>query len=287
MCMTRIAVLMTCHNRKETTVSCLDTLTNQEVTDNIRLKVYLVDAGSTDGTARAIQERFPDVHIISRDCSLYWCGGTRVAFGEAMKEDYDYYLWLNDDTMLFPDAISALLRTATQIKAQDGRVGIVVGSTCDPDTGKPTYGGRVRVNRWRPLALRSVEPSDEPLPCDTMNGNCVLIPREVAQLVGNLSADFTHSMGDVDYGLRARAKGISLWVAPGYVGECRRNRPNQWAASDTPFEERLKLLRSPKGMPPREWVAYAKRHAGIQWPLYWVQLHMRVFFPGLWKWLGK
>lgn len=44
-----LAVLMTCHNRRETTLKCLNTLYNQEGATNIDMAVYLVDDGSTDG----------------------------------------------------------------------------------------------------------------------------------------------------------------------------------------------------------------------------------------------
>lgn len=131
---------------------------------------------------------------------------------------------------------------------------------------------------------RPVEPSGKLQRCDTMNGNCVLIPREVAQSVGNISPEFTHKIGDMDYGLRARAKGFPLWVAPTYIGECSRNPPPLWVNPEAPLKTRLKVLRSPKGLSPAEWIVYARRHAGIRWPLYWLTLYMRALLPGLWRW---
>ena len=97
----QIAALMTCHNRKDTTLACLRELMSQAgVNDTVKLQIYLIDAGSTDGTIEAIQEHFPDIHLIRSDSGLFWCGGMRVAFDEAMKGDHDYFLWLNDDTVL-------------------------------------------------------------------------------------------------------------------------------------------------------------------------------------------
>ena len=43
-------------------------------------------------------ERHPDVRLLRGNGQLYWNGGMRRAFGEAMAADYDYYLWMNDDT---------------------------------------------------------------------------------------------------------------------------------------------------------------------------------------------
>ena len=94
----RIAVLMTCHNRRVTTLKCLDAIEAQKDLGNISLQVYLVDDGCTDGTSEAIGAAHPDVTILAGDGSLYWAGGMRMAWKFAMQEDYDYYLWLNDDT---------------------------------------------------------------------------------------------------------------------------------------------------------------------------------------------
>ena len=46
-----ISVLMTCHNRRELTLKCLGLLLSQIGED---ARVYLVDDGSTDGTAVAV-----------------------------------------------------------------------------------------------------------------------------------------------------------------------------------------------------------------------------------------
>jgi GT2 family glycosyltransferase len=59
--------------------------------------------------------------------------------------------------------------------------------------------------------------------CDTMHGKCVLIPRSVVQIVGNLDPAFVHYIGDWDYGLRTRQEGCTVWIAPGYLGTCSLN----------------------------------------------------------------
>ena len=199
----QIAALMTCHNRKDTILACLRELMSQAgVNDTVKLQIYLIDAGSTDGTIEAIQEHFPDIHLIRSDSGLFWCGGMRVAFDEAMKGDHDYFLWLNDDTILLHNALQTLLDTERELRQQEGKAGIIVGSTQDPKTGQCTYGGIVRQSKWRPLVHRLLEPSGKPQRCLTMNGNCVLIAREVVESVGNLSPEFTHAIDDNDYGLR-------------------------------------------------------------------------------------
>jgi GT2 family glycosyltransferase len=71
----KIAVLMTCYNRRDTTLACLRALMNQVEIQEVKLQVYLVDAGSNDGTAEAIEDQYPDIRLIRRDNTLFWCGG--------------------------------------------------------------------------------------------------------------------------------------------------------------------------------------------------------------------
>lgn len=139
------------------------------------------------------------------------------------------------------------------------------------------------MNKWRPIKFAPLLPSEKPQVCDTMNGNIVLVPRKVAAELGNLSQEFSHIMGDTDYGLRARDKGFLIWIVPGYVGTCKRNPIPAWLDPATPLRTRLKVLHSPKGMPPREWTYFTRRHVGLCWPLYILSLYFRVLFPRLRK----
>lgn len=264
----KVAVLITCHDRKTKTLACLERIfaQNRELAAGGRLEIraFLVDDGCTDGTAEAVRERFPRVHVIRGDGQLYWCGGMRLAFEAAFdaEEDYSFYLWLNDDTFLYDDATSRLLATYRGL-AGDGREdGIVVGSVLDPGTRKLSYGGLQRL--WPLPFTRRVRPGDTPRGCSTMNGNCVLIPHSVAVRVGNVDPALTHLRGDVDYGLRASKLGFEVWVAPGFYGECEPNEAAGWRAPGLSLRERFSFLRHPK-YAFEEKVLIARRHYGPLW----------------------
>jgi|MTBAKSStandDraft_1061840.scaffolds.fasta_scaffold34749_2 GT2 family glycosyltransferase len=284
----RIAVLMTCHNRRETTLSCLEALYEQELPENFFLEVYLVDDGSIDGTGEAVREKYSNIHVLQGDGSLYWCGGMRFAWTVAMKENYDAYLWLNDDTKLLPGAIKTILATKREVRLKKGRYGIIVGSCRDPETGKHTYGGRLKRNRYSRIADQPLLPDKRILPCDTMNGNIVLIPAEVCGKLGNLSPEFTHALGDIDYGMRACRAGVPIWIAPGYLGECKHNsKIRPWTNPEVSLTERWKNLCSPLGLPPRQWYVYTKRHFGWVWPFHFIKPLIRVLFPSPWTWKNR
>lgn len=273
----RLAALMAAHNRRDKTLACLRALYANQLPAGVRLDVILVDDGSTDGTAAAVRQEFSNVEIIEGNGQLYWNRGMHRAFGRAMEIGFDAYLWLNDDTYLYPDAVLRLLATCTELRARRGRGIIVVGSAQQAVDGQTTYGGVRRLSEWRRLKFELVEPREGPVQCETMNGNCVLIPHEVAAAVGNLDARFAHAMGDTDYGLRAGRMGIEPWLAAGHVGTCEKN-PGKNTFNDPSLSVgmRWRRMMQPTGLPPASWLVFTRKHAGRLWPLFFVWPYLRV-----------
>ncbi len=272
----RLAVLMTCYNRKQTTLKCLQTLAANTGLEEIELSVVLVDDGSTDGTAEAVKAQFPWVQVDVGSSNLFWCRGMHKACEIALQGGYDYYVWLNDDTLLYPDAVSRLLACEQKLRLDHSAPVIVVGSSVDEKTGMLTYGGEMRVGR-RNIRFRKVEMAEFPKRCDSMNGNIVLISAQAMGVVGNLDPAFEHAMGDTDYALRANRLGVSVWTAPGIFGECSHNSvPGTFIDSNLPLRQRWKAMMGRKGLPWRSWLVMTRRHCGWLWPVYFLRPYVRV-----------
>ena len=285
----KIAALLTCHNRKNETIRCLRTLLDSWLPDDVELDVFLVDAGSTDCTSETVHGMFPGINIIQGTSGLYWSGGMRLAWETATPGEYDFYLWLNADTTLNPEALQVLLQTHSDVSIGDQRHAIIVGSVCDHNSGALTYGGvEIAGGRFGFLRFKPVPPKlDTPVLCDTFNGNVVLVPHEVTLLLGSISAEFTHGIGDYDYGLRAKKQNVKAWVASGYLGKCKRNEFHRSLRdSSLSVQERLAKMSLPTALPPaKEWMIFTRRHAGWLWPIYWARTSIRVAIPRLWIWL--
>ncbi|GGD03526.1 glycosyltransferase family 2 protein [Hyunsoonleella pacifica] len=273
--MSKIAVLLTCFNRVNKTLSCLENLFTS-IPDNTSLEVYLVDDGSTDGTGASVREQFPRVNVIQGTGSLYWNGGMHLAWKTASKHDkYDYYILLNDDTFLYPDALQEMLESALE---EDNNV-VVCGAFKSEKTGAFTYGGQTK--KGHPII-----PNGTIQECHNINGNCLLVPKKVYDLVGNLDPIFPHAIGDFDYGHRALAKGFKLITTKRYLGSCESNDYlPKWCYSHVPFKERLKALYSPLGNShPKYYFIYTKRHFGLGLALkHLLSIHLRLLIPNLWK----
>lgn len=280
-----LCALLTCFNRRDKTLDCLRALAASTGLRDVQVHAVLVDDGSTDGTARAVAAEFPWVRVVRvdpADGALFWCRGMHRAFAAAIETGFDHYLWLNDDTMLAPDALARLLATGAALRRRQGAAVIVVGSTVDAETGVVTYGGERRPSRWHPLRVERLQPLAVAQRCDSMTGNIVLIPADVALRVGNIDPVFEHSMGDTDYALRARRRGVQVWVDAGTHGTCSDNSPlGTWCDTTQPLRARWRDMMTRKGLPWRSWLVLTRRHAGPLWPIHFASPYVNVIAQGL------
>ncbi|MFC1773654.1 glycosyltransferase family 2 protein [Pseudomonadota bacterium] len=278
-----LAVITACHNRREQTLACLDALSEQSVAAKIAVEAYLMDDGSTDGTPEAVRDRFPDVHILHGDGSLFWNRGMYTAFAAAIDKGFDFYLWLNDDSHLYHDALEVLLTTHTKLVAEGHGCAIIGSAMQDPATKKFTYGGVKRhKSRWGRVKLERIAPGNEPAQCDASNGNCVLIPADVVSKVGNLDPVYLHRWGDHDYCFRALKYGCSVWLAPGYLGTCKDNPiEGTWEDISLPMMDRIRRLNSPRGLDLHDYAIYMKRHRGPWWPAHLIWPYLKIILQSI------
>ena len=202
--MMKIAVLITCHNRRDTTIRCLRSLLPQLTVDD---SLFIVDDGSTDGTESAIKGLLyaasSMVKIISGDGSLFWAKGMNLAWNMAVTADcrYDFYLWLNDDVVLQNDAITGL---TNDWKLTGDSFSVIVGACASDETLKHSSYGATNGSDER-IIPNGVGPRSA---SGWFNGNVVLVPHRTFLSIGMISPDYSHGRADYDYAERLRSLDI-------------------------------------------------------------------------------
>lgn len=250
-----IAVLITCFNRKQLTLNCLHNLYNQ----GYIISVYLVDDGSSDGTSDSIKCLFPDVNLILGNGDLFWNRGMHLAWEIASASNYDFYIWLNDDTVLFDNAFDNIFNVSFKMNNKS----IICGAIKAIDDDLFTYGGKDK-------NLNPVLPNNKNDEICFLNGNFVLIPSYVFKKVGNLDSFFHHDLGDYDYGLRARKIGLKIYTTEVFVGSCDRNVSlnTKGRKSNLNLIERFRRLYSPFGFHPIQQFVFHFRHSNSFYAFY-------------------
>ena len=211
----RVAVLIACHNRVAMTIRSLTALA--QAADGIDYDVFIVDDGSTDGTTEVVRTSFPHSHVIQGNGKLFWAKSMRLAWEVAAAHcDYDHYLWLNDDLILKPRSINDALVDQQRLK------GVVVGACSeDPSESTCSYGATDANDKL-------IIPSGKPQMANGwLNGNFVLIPRDIFKKVGYISNDYAHARADYDYAERLKKIGAPFYCSSHYVGICHNDSMKQ------------------------------------------------------------
>jgi len=279
-----IAILITSHNRKNKTLQCLRALYAQKELANIfNIEVFLVNDGSTDNTAIEVKLNFPNVNIIDGNGSLFWAGGMRKAWREAIKTGiaFDYFLLLNDDTILYENTIINLLKDYSLL---DNKNSLLTAPTADPILKNISYGGsKIIRNGFSQYSLMKPNNSSPQL-CNLANANILLVPFSVFKKIGILSDKYTHGIADFDYSLRANKNNIPTYLASQSGGTCENDHGNNWKSSNSSsLKERIDYLYSPKGLAYHEYLHYIKTHFPLEYPIALTKLWLKTLFPIFWE----
>jgi GT2 family glycosyltransferase len=222
-----LAVLVLSFNKREHTLRCLESVAHLEYAPR---EVIVVDNGSSDGSAAAISQHFPQVHLVRSRTNLGAAGGRNLGIRWAGEHlSYRYLLFLDDDTVVDPRLAGELVavlrrhpdaglatpkayRTGSDaILASAGGMRVRLGSGSITDIGA---GQRDRGQFAAPVAV------------DACVGFAVLGRREALERVGGFDDRYNpYGWEEVDLSLRIRELGYLIRYAPGAV--C-------WHAGGTP-----------------------------------------------------
>lgn len=110
---------MVTYNRCKLLEECLNALLEQDY-DNFT--VFLIDNASTDDTRSMVEEKFQDKRLryYNTGANLGGAGGFNYGMRIAASEQCDYVWAMDDDTIVQPDSLKALVRYAARLKDDFG-----------------------------------------------------------------------------------------------------------------------------------------------------------------------
>jgi|RhiMetdeSRZDD1v2_1073273.scaffolds.fasta_scaffold15181_5 GT2 family glycosyltransferase len=201
-----IEVVIPVHNRCVITLRCLELLAKQT---NVEFAVTVVDDGSSDGTSKAIREKFPTVDVLQGDGSLWWAGATNLGIRHVLQRDAatSYILILNDDVEFDSDYLACMERQA--LANPDCLIGSLAVYGEDP--ARVFWCGEAASYRQCRYGYINRDDLSGCVSAVALPGRGMLVPTAVFKDIDLFdNKAFPQYAADFDFSLRARKAGYKL-----------------------------------------------------------------------------
>jgi GT2 family glycosyltransferase len=215
-----LSVIIINWNTRELLRDCIRSIYNQSI--KIAYEIIVVDNGSIDGTIAMLSTEFPNVRVIANERNKGFAKANNQALRTAVGK---YFLLLNSDTKVLPDALDAAvayMRNRPEVGALAFKILNQDGTVQHPCyTGNPNLfsefvdlfylnkflPGIDRFGRYRPACAE---------PCEVAHatGACLLLRKSVLDQIGHLDEAMVFSYEDADICRRIRARSWKVIYQP-------------------------------------------------------------------------
>ena len=176
-------------------------------------EVIVVDNGSTDGSSAAIKSRFKDVVVIEENMNLGFCAGNNAAIGYGLRHGADYFLILNNDTLVE----RSIVRELKSALDSDPKIAAVSPIIVHGASRSRLCGTRIDWGNGGFCAQYTqteVERMGGVVDIDFATWCAILISRQAMEKIGLLDEAFFCYYEDMDWGVRCRRSGMRTILYP-------------------------------------------------------------------------
>ena len=230
--MKRVAVIIVNYNGWQDTIDCLKSISRLNLVD-IKLRTVVVDNDSSNDSYDQLtefitkEEELVNVELVKLPNNSGFSGGNNVGIKSAVAQGDDYVIFLNNDTMVDPNLVTELVKTADKkvsivvpkiyfakgyeyhkeryTKAEQGKVIWYAGGKIDWNNMYASHRGVDEVDRGQYDVSEQTE---------FASGCCMLLSCELFEEVGYLDDDLFLYLEDLDFCLRAKRVGYEIIYAP-------------------------------------------------------------------------
>ena len=241
--MTELSIILVNWNAVDYLRECIASI--YENTSTIRFEIIVIDNGSSIGNIEDIRAVFPRISILKSSQNLGFAKANNLGFRHSSGE---LVLILNPDTKLVGPAINVLI---DEMKKRPD-AGIMGGRHVSPDLTVQTtsiqkfptiLNQALNIEylrrRWPQFRLWNLAPlfsgGSEPVQVEVIPGACMLLRRELFEIVGGFSEDYFMYAEDIDLNVKVAKLGFKNYYVPGatiihYGGKSScQQKTSQWA----------------------------------------------------------
>lgn len=227
--MTKVALIVLNWNQPKITIETIDSIFKIK-NKSFTYKIFLLDNASSDDSLKIFNKKYSKnklVEVIETGSNLGYVGNN-VGIKAAIKENFDYVLLINNDVLVDPNFLEALVSQAKKgyhllgskiyfapgfeyfkNKYSKKEIGNVIWSAGGQIDWNNIYGSNIGVDEVDKGQHDQVNSN-----LDFLTGCCLLISKEVFQKIGLLDEKFFMYFEDVDFCQRAKQANFKLAYVP-------------------------------------------------------------------------
>jgi len=208
----KIAVIVPIHNGLLETrcfiQSYTDSLQKSGMQDRVRL--FIADDGSIDGSCDWIRANHADAYVLKGDGTLWWSASINIVLEHISAQEFSHFLLFNNDNLVDSNFFSVL----EKILDKDGYRRIISSKVINLHPWPYVINAGITFDRKKARYLWNSDLDKECI-CNTAAGMGTLIPMEVIERIGCFDAKgFPQKSGDTDFFLRAEQSSFLVHYYP-------------------------------------------------------------------------
>jgi GT2 family glycosyltransferase len=201
----RLVAVVLSYNGRDDTLAALESLRG--------IQTVVVDNGSTDGSADAVAEQFPDVELVRAGVNLGFAGGNNVGVRRALDRGADWVLLVNNDALVEPGLVDALATAA----AARPDAGVLACKVLFAESDRLWYAGAgfdSILGRSRHAGFGDPDAPGELGDTGRATGAAMAVSRAAIDAAGLLDEELFLYAEDVEWSLRIREAGFAVVYVP-------------------------------------------------------------------------
>lgn len=221
--MPELSVIFVNWNATDYMRACLNSIYAQA--GGIDFEIIVVDNASPNGDVDGLKQEFPAIRLIKSSENIGFAGANNLGYAQSSG---DYLLFLNPDTEVIGSAIQRMLKrmrslyrpgaVGCKLLNSDGsiqtsciqRFPTILNQILDIEALRIRWPG---CRLWKIDALFST--NEEPAEVEVISGACLMIRREVFEVVNQFSKDYFMYAEDVDLCFKVHQAGFKNY----FIGE--------------------------------------------------------------------
>lgn len=209
----KVDIIILNWNGLEDTLECLGSLYQSDYNN---FRIIVVDNGSTDASVTKIKANYPDLTLIETGENLGYAEGNNVGIRYCLENNPDYLLVLNNDTIVAPNMVSALV--AASYNNPNGILGPLTYYHDQPNV--IWWAGTIWLadqSSFIHRGDREIDNGDkysQIYQCDYVVGSALFAPSNIFRAIGVFDSQYFLTFEETDWCYRAKKHGYLCYCIP-------------------------------------------------------------------------